>query len=321
MQPATLTGLAIGDALGMPFETHHFSSEALLDWDGTFQSGATNTLQPNLKPGQWTDDTKMASALAASLAASGTYDPVGAAQNYMEWYDSGDHRGMGKATREALERILKGYHWLDSGVDSQGNGTAMRVAPLGLFYYNSPGTAAIAARIDARITHSSEESVEGAVVVAVATALLVGGAQPNLDAGANDNFIRRVMYYTTYESDIISKLVDVQDILHGLPTEPRDRLKETLKALLEMGTGAHVVQTVPAALLCFLATSNFADAVEIAVRAGGDTDTTAAITGALAGTFYGMEQVQPYVNELEEAATILRLDKELYEMASAPGTP
>jgi len=313
MIPATLTGLAVGDSLGGPFETHHFSSEALLDWDGSFRSWDINTLQPNLKPGQWTDDTKMATALATSLAASGTYDPVGAAQNYIEWYASNDHRGMGKATKEALERILSGHHWLDSGVPSEGNGSAMRAAPLGLFYYNSPGTAAIAARIDSRITHSSEASVEGAVIIAVATALLVNAPPPNLDPRSDDNFIRRVLYYTTYEGDIISKLVDVQDLLSELPTEPVARLKETLKALLEMGTGAHVVQTVPAALLCFLATSNFADAVEIAVRAGGDTDTTAAITGALAGTFYGVGQVQPYLNELEDAPILLRLDKELYE--------
>src|SRR5690349_7550464 len=101
-EPATLTGLAIGDSLGMPFETHHFSSAALGDWDGAFQSGATNSVQPERKPGQWTDDTKMAIALAESLVQCSIYDPVDVSAKYVEWYKSGDLRGIGKTTREAM---------------------------------------------------------------------------------------------------------------------------------------------------------------------------------------------------------------------------
>src|ERR1700733_11149702 len=124
-EPSTLAGLAIGDSLGMPWETKSHLDSGLLNWDGTFQSGVGNEVQPGRLPGEWTDDTKMAKALAESLVEYETYNPPGAAANYIEWYKSGDHRGMGKATKEALERILRGFHWVDSGVPSQGNGTAM----------------------------------------------------------------------------------------------------------------------------------------------------------------------------------------------------
>jgi ADP-ribosylglycohydrolase len=71
-------------------------------------------------------------------------------------------------------------------------------------------------------------------------------------------------------------------------------------------------QTVPAAFLCFSSTESFKDAVEMAVRAGGDTDTVAAITGALAGTYYGKEQTEPYLAQLEEAELLQHLDHLLW---------
>lgn len=310
MEPATLAGLAIGDSLGMPFETLHFTASALLDWDGSFLSGIGNEVQPGRLPGEWTDDTKMAKALAESLVEYETYNPPGAAANYVAWYKSGDHRGMGKATREALERILRGYHWVDSGVSSQGNGTAMRVAPLGLFYRHSFLTAMEMAKIDARITHASVEAEVGSMVVAAAVAMLANRmVKPN-------NLVFALNQVLEEGSSIASRLKDLEEDVK----DPKySTTLEALKKLVDMGTGAHVVQTVPAALFCFSVTTCFKDAVELAVRAGGDTDTTAAITGALAGTFYGTDETEPYLDQLEDSALISHLDHTLY--LTAPQIP
>lgn len=306
--PATLTGLAIGDALGMPFETHPFSSTALHAWDGSFQSGASNTLQPDMAPGQWTDDTKMALGLAESLIEANTYSPVAAAAQYVGWFFSGDHRGMGKATRLALERLIRGHHWLDSGIQgAQGNGTAMRAAPLGLFYHRNPLAAAKAAVIDARITHASKEAEDGSAIVAAAVAILMR------EDFNPKNLIQSTLYYTGFESEVASKLCDVRDFFEDRKFDKvEERLKAAFTLMLQMGTGAHVVQTVPAAFLCFLSTSSFKDAVELAIRAGGDTDTTAAITGALAGTFYGVEATSPYLDQLEDSHKLTHIDNLLY---------
>jgi ADP-ribosylglycohydrolase len=309
-EPATLTGLAIGDALGMPFETHAFHSRDLISWNGSFQSGAVNEMQSHLEPGQWTDDTMMALGLAQSLIECDTYSPAVASMKYVEWYYSGDHRGMGKATMAALERIIKGFHWVNSGMlGAEGNGSAMRAAPLGLFYRHSPATAGLMAAIDANITHRSEEARCGSAAVAVAVALLSTGRFDKSE------LFPRTLYHLGLETKLASKLRDAHSFYDSLPSDKAERVKASFKQVLEMGTAAHVVQTVPAAFLCFLVTDTFADAVDMAVRAGGDTDTTAAITGALAGTYYGTEQVTPYLDELEAAQRLQLCDK-LLRLAS-----
>lgn len=302
-EPATLTGLAIGDALGMPFETLHWTSSALGSWDGSFMSGISNELQPGRQPGEWTDDTKMAKALAESLVEFETYNPPATAAGYIQWYKSGDHRGMGKATREALEKILRGFHWVDAGVASEGNGTAMRVAPIGLFYRNSLMTAMEMARIDARITHISLEAEVGSMAIAGAVAMLANQlVKPS-------NLVFALNQVLEEGSVISKKLRQLElDLKEGSFEDPA----QSLGHLIEMGTGAHVVETVPAALFCFSVTSSFSEAVELAVRAGGDTDTTAAITGALAGTYYGTDQVEPYLDQLEEADLLQFLDHTMY---------
>ncbi len=314
-EPKPLTGLAIGDALGMPFETHPYMSEALQKWDGSFLSGESNTIQPERQPGEWTDDTKMALALAESLLDSQTYNPVIAASKYMEWYRSGDHRGIGKATREAMDRLLRGHHWNQCGVlHAQGNGAAMRAAPLGVYFRKSLITVGDMVRIDARVTHRDIEAAEGAVAVALAVAMLTEKVAPKND------LLRPILnlLHNDPESATVTmvetKLIALMEFLKG----PVDVTK-ALKQLLDSGTGAHVVETVPAAFLCFLATENFKDAVELAVRAGGDCDTTAAITGAMAGAYYGEEQVLPYLGQLEQSSYLSHVDHLLY--LSAPNIP
>ena len=85
--PATLTGLAVGNALGMPFEGCHYRDTILESWDGeSFLAGEHR----NLKSGQWAAATMMAKALAASLLAHRTYAPSDAAKRYLTWYQLGE---------------------------------------------------------------------------------------------------------------------------------------------------------------------------------------------------------------------------------------
>ncbi len=82
--PRTLTGLAIGDALGMPFEMKEHTDPVLESWDGKFHPCPdSHPFCKDLKAGQWTDDTKMARALAMSLKERLTYDPADAAAEYL----------------------------------------------------------------------------------------------------------------------------------------------------------------------------------------------------------------------------------------------
>jgi ADP-ribosylglycohydrolase len=314
-ETATLTGLAIGDALGMPFETLPAHSEALKNWDGSFQPGfPTNTLQPNRKAGEWTDDTMMAKALASSLIECSVYNPAHASANYIDWYRSGDLRGIGKSTREAMDRIIKGHHWNSSGVlHALGNGAAMRAAPLGIFYRSNLITVAEMTRVDAWITHRSVEAQESAVAVALGVAILASGC------AEKDQLIRPIVNLLqggegSQTTLIETRLLELHEFLATDPSPDKLREYQLLK-----GVGSLATQSVPAAFLCFLATHTFKDAVEMAVRGGGDTDTIAAITGALAGTYYGPDHVDPYLAQLEDFELLRHLDHLLW--IEAPEIP
>lgn len=306
VRPRTMTGLAIGDSLGMPYEQVDHGNPALVSWDGSFQPCPdSHPFCRGLKAGQWTDDTKMARALAASLVDRGGYDSKSAADNYLEWYRSGDHRGIGTATKNALAHLDSGFrHHFDSGEPgAEGNGTAMRVAPLGLALHGlSDEEIAEYARVDASITHHSEEAREGSVIVALLVAALARGApkEKALDALSTD---------AVRQSAVRDRTFMASGMAAGLLKAPIEKRVAALAHTL--GTAGHVVKTVPAAVFCFLATESFSAAVELAVRGGGDADTTAAVTGAIAGTYYGPAGTLPYCGRLEASASLIEMDDRL----------
>lgn len=302
---ATLTGLAVGDALGMPFETMSRFEGLLLAWNGWFEDGFNHAL----KAGQWTDDTQMATALAESLIAVGSYSPADVAKRYLAWHQSGDCRGQGGATGKAMRRLKAGLTWTQSGEHgAEGNGTAMRIAPLGLFYHRNIDAAVKMAEVDARITHNSVEALIGARAVAAGVALL---AQRT---ATPDTIVHKVTEWTNHTStQVNARLHNVLGIMNR-DFSSQDKI---IDALVQMGTGGHIIQTVPAAFLAFAVTTSFKDAVEVAVRAGGDTDTTGAIVGALAGTFYGIKEVARYLEVLEGAEHLRALERRLYAEAPA----
>jgi ADP-ribosyl-[dinitrogen reductase] hydrolase len=280
--PAPLTGLAIGDALGMPFETGNPFEQRLLNWDGSYGSSDFH----RLGPGQWTDDTQMSMALARSLIEHKQYLPDAVARRYLDWF-KGDCRGIGNSTRQAMEALARGATWETSGVlNATGNGTAMRAAPLGVFFRHSPVLASDMAFVDSRITHVSLEASEGSRAVAIAVAQLSLGL-------SKTTLLPRVLTYL--------RASKVHDTLQNLQRP-------------ELGVSAYVVETLNAAFYAFLNTDNYRDAVEMAVRFGGDTDSVASITGAMAGAHYGMEGIPvAYLAQLEKAHEIQELDRVLLE--------
>ena len=162
---ATLVGCAIGDALGNPFEMKSAESPAIQEWDGLFKAGGTFWVG---EPGQYTDDTLMSIALSTSLIEKQGFDPDDVAQKYLAWYDSGNTRGIGGTTASALMHYKMGATWQESGLTHNpdgtptgGNGTAMRAAPLGLWYRNDHSLLLKNAMLDASITHRAASSWTG----------------------------------------------------------------------------------------------------------------------------------------------------------------
>jgi len=318
--PATMVGLAVGDALGMPFE--HFSDRVdprLATWDGNYVAGSwpdrlTHTLDgkvpmPSLPAGCWTDDTGMAMALAKSLMACGKYDPVDAANGYLIWAQ-GEPCGMGGSTRDALRAVRDGVPWDRSGKtfdnpNAVGNGTAMRVAPLGLFYRNeNPLVMHHVARLDATITHDHIEAITASSVIAMLVAGLSSHRWTVAGTLQEGLAILDSRSFGGPDSTNVTKLLRMAFDLFDLNTP-------TPEAIGLLGRRGNAAQTVVSAVYCAMAhEDDFAEGVRMAVRGGGDTDTRAAITGALLGTYLGLEAIPTgWVEGLKDGQVLIQMDE------------
>lgn len=304
-----LLGLAIGDALGMPFEGWR------PPWIMSKLGARVTDFHPcpdrNLGRGQWTDDTKMARHLCHSIIRSGgRVDGADAARSYVEWFESGDLRGIGKATLESIMRLRQGVPWDKSGktgADAAGNGTAMRAAPIGLIHCLDRDAMHRAARDDAVITHNDPDAI--AASRAVCFFVAAGVQLEEITEPAPD-------------------LIDECAAFIG-PGKVADNLKRAKQLLNEnmrtgtalqiLGTSGHCVETVASAVFCFLKTpGDFEESVISAVMGGGDTDTTGAVTGAIAGAWNGTWGIpRRWVDAVEASAEFRSIAGRLFELSGA----
>jgi len=293
---ATLVGCAIGDALGNPFEMKAAASPSLVQWDGFFKAGGTFWVG---QAGQYTDDTLMSIALAASLIENEGFNPDKVATEYLKWYETGNTRGIGSTTASAMLNLQIGATWEESGLTSDqcaGNGSAMRISPIGLYYRNDLIKLVECAVLDASITHNSMEPKMGSMAIGLAIALLANESHSPLEA-LND------IIDNLPDCAVQGKLLQAQEYLvSGLDAE---------EALARIGVSGYVPETVGAAFYCLAKNNNFKDTVIMAIKCGGDTDTTAAIAGALAGTHYGLEGIPNEYRMVEDYSLLQDLTESL----------
>lgn len=298
-----LLGLAIGDALGMPFEgLPSWVVGPVLDEVQGFHESSHR----GLSAGQWTDDTQMTLCLTRSLVRRGLLDPEDVGREYLGWFQSGDVRGIGGTTKSAMARLEAGAGWHESGTTGEyaaGNGAAMRAAPLGLFYHQDLDTLRAACALDAEITHKNAEAVAGSRAVAFLVARLIAGGVPG------KQLMQEAIQFVA-GSRVGGNLERSLELLGRGANPPQ--------ASEALGVGAYVVETVAWSFFCFFhAPDDFPGAVMAAVRGGGDTDTSAAITGALSGTRVGLAGIPAaWKAGVEGQEAIAALGRELYAVTS-----
>jgi ADP-ribosylglycohydrolase len=317
-----LLGVAIGDAMGKPFETMARKDPPLRDWrGGTFLPGTYEGLgEAGKKPGAWTDDTQMTLSLAQSIIdGKGAYDPAKAADAYLRWYrgegPGGAPRGIGGTLRKAMVRLDLGEPWHDSGEvykvgDPVGCGTAMRAAPLG-FVGNSPGDTMHLAAQDAAITHNHPEAMAGSAAVALMVSWL---RTPEGRAAPFDAVAMAIQFLEgSYRNTMV-----VRGLHLALMCVGRSAV-HPYHAFNVLGTSGLVWDVVPSAVFAFLKAADEAlsishapllEAFTYAIKAGGDTDSRAAITGALLGAYRG-HLLEPFSREVEDGERIVSMDKAL----------
>jgi poly(ADP-ribose) glycohydrolase ARH3 len=206
----------------------------------------------------------------------------------------------------STESILRMYaqhkaQWRDLATaafphGSYGNGSAMRVAPIGLAYHADLTTAAAVAMESSRPTHSHPLAYQGAVIQCLAV-----GVAASLDHFAPDAFLRPLRASLARFDDLLqdtSKFKGAFDVIEsGLRRGASCRdISKTL------GTGITAYEAVPMALYCFLRHPHaYAQVIHEAVFLGGDTDTIASMAGAIAGAFCGAEAIpQHWRNAINE---------------------
>ncbi len=296
-----LLGLAVGDALGMPLEGMRASE--IRKRFGRVRDFLAAPWRM-LEAGQWTDDTKMMLCQARSIAARGGFDLEDTARAFLAWYESGDWRGIGGATYDAMRRLQAGVPARESGMRGEmaaGNGAAMRIAPLGLLHCLDLARLRADVEASARITHDNPEAVAGSLAVAYAVARAArGDLKPASLIGDTAAFIG--------DSRVAERLEMAERFLRqGMESE---------EALARLGTGGYVVETVASAFFSFLRSpDDLEDTLSRAVGGGLDTDTTGAVAGAISGAFNGLSSIpERWRRGVEAAEEILDLAARIHAL-------
>jgi poly(ADP-ribose) glycohydrolase ARH3 len=274
-----LLGTAVGDAVGAPME----------GWSiGKAQSAYGDTEGWKRYKGRYTDDTEMMIGVAESLIRNNGFNGADMARTFIENYDA--KRGYGPGSTGALTRIRAGESWeeaskkLFGGKGSYGNGAAMRIAPVGLLYYDNPAAVREIAYQSSQITHAHELGKKGAAMQAFAIALAVRGEKEDMLAELKE-FVH---------NDVYKDKIRMIELL--LDKEPTDA-----EIVANLGNGMAAFNSVPTAIYSFLHFDSFEDSVIHAVRLGGDTDTIGAMTGAISGAYYGDGAIpREWIEQLED---------------------
>ena len=302
---AMLFGVAIGDALGVPVE---FSNRQDLKAQPvvSMRSGGTWE-QP---AGTWSDDTSMTLATMAAIAQDGYINCESIMTNFINWYQRdmficGELFDIGKTTSKALNRYIHGSSAIDSGLtdpNSNGNGSLMRIAPIGLYLYSKHGLSLSSKDMTSihevsSLTHAHPISkMCCGVYCLIMLELLVGKPVKQAVKNGLD------WAYTYYESRSEFKGLWAKHIARLADKNFKDTPED------EIISSGYVVSSLESAIWCLLNTSDYSSAVLKAVNLGRDTDTIGAITGGLAGITYGVDSIPTeWVNKLRRKDYLLKV--------------
>ena len=295
---ALILGVAVGDALGVPVE---FKARGTFHVTGMQGYGTHN--QP---AGTWSDDTSLTLALADNLLVGGDKpDLESIAWGFTEWYDNAAYTPHGKvfdignATAKAIKRLKDGVDPEKAGGAGErdnGNGSLMRIAPL-TFYMFGIRKAEDRFRIVKEVsslTHAHEWSVAACYIyVEMLNKLRMNRKKKEAYRELREDFARGVPFIS---KATLAKFVRIlENDISMLPEK-------------DIRSSGFVIDTLEAAFWCFLTTDNYKDAVLKAVNLGDDTDTTGAVTGALAGLAYGLEGIpQEWLDQLAAVDEVRRI--------------
>lgn len=305
-----LLGIAIGDAMGVPFEFKRTEEILANPCKGMIGYGTHN--QP---PGTWSDDSSLTFCLAESLTKG--YDLKHIAKQFILWrkiafWTAHDQVfDIGVTTRQSISQ-LEDYienntfddyklHKHTAHEHTNGNGSLMRIMPLLFVIKGKPIKEQFEMIWDvSALTHPHIRSAMCCLIYLKLAEFILNG-EKKIDAYLKTREVIEAFWdevdYSKYEQFLFQRVI--QNDVRYLTYE-------------ELKSGGYVMESLEASLWCFLQQNSYEQAILSAVNKGHDTDTTAAITGGLAGLYYGKESIPEYwVASLARLEDILDLGERL----------
>lgn len=288
---AGIFGVCVGDALGVPVE---FKKRE--DLKKSPVTGYLEYMSWNQPKGTWSDDSSLTLCLADELTKGYDLEKIGESfvkwNKYGHWTAHGRLFDIGGTTRHSIARLIKGESAKFSGnifEEDNGNGSLMRILPLAFYLKNEEEIEKIYKTVKevSSITHGHFRSVFACFIYVIFAIQL----------------IKRKDREDAYEQ--MQKIaLEYAEIQGFNPKEIQlfDRiLKNNISSFHEdeIKSSGYVLHALEASLWCFLNSESYSEAVLKAVNLGEDTDTTGAITGGIAGIYYGFENIpEEWIAEL-----------------------
>ena len=291
-----LLATALGDALAAPYE------------GGPLEHLLWKVIGKHKGKHRWTDDTQMTLDVATSLIAQKRIHQDDLATRFAQSHKWS--RGYGPAASQTLKHIKRGMPWqkaarLKYPDGSFGNGGAMRVAPISLFYANAPlQTVRKAACQSAEVTHAHPLGIAGAELVATAIVLAVKQMEPQA--------ILRQLNGCDFPEPYLSQLNLIEQWLGTKRDIPPSTIAK------ETGNGILATRSCVTAVYCALSHLNapFDQLLSLVISLKGDTDTIASMASGIWGAANGATKLpSELLDKLEQAQHIRQAADDLFDAA------
>jgi ADP-ribosylglycohydrolase len=298
--------VAVGDALGVAVE---FRSRATISACPVTNMIGYGTY--NMPPGTWSDDSSMTFCLGEALTEK-DFNLNSIAKNFLKWTNEA-YWTAGGVVFDIGNTTIRSIRSLESGVEPQnvggkeyvdnGNGSLMRIAPLLFHIYDK--------RYNERFnTIKDVSSITHGHDISIVSCYYYLEFLREIKKGAMDKISIYHFLKTKIKSHLLEAYISEKDImkfdrlLEGNIYEcPEEEIRST----------GYVLDSLEASIWCLLTTKSYSDAVLKAVNLGDDTDTTAAITGALAGLLYGYDNIpEEWINTIARKEDIEDLANRIY---------
>lgn len=275
-----LWGAITADALGVPVE---FSDRNSRKKDPVKEMRAYGTYHQPF--GTWSDDTSMLMCLVESISEGFSLEKL--SEKFVAFAENGHMTpygvvfDIGNAVSRAITNIKAGINPIECGGISEydnGNGSLMRILPLAFYLKDSSATELIKTVTDvSAITHRHPISVLACIFYVKMAIELFNGKDKSTAYKSAAEFV-----ITELSTEYQPTFKVFERILNGKIDSEKEK---------NINSSGYVVDSLEAAVWCFLNTKSYSECVFSAINLGGDTDTIACIAGGLAGIYYGLESI------------------------------